>query len=178
MSRAQFSSEFNFFFEMLVTMSSITINNNWNYQKLLKTANLIVNDPLKVVASYNTSKGRCWLYSNPQATGEASSTTHNFIPTLSIRDILAKLLTLHLRNIHFPSFSTTPTHASAPYNAVGTITASYTSSHLLWPILYCSANFSALPTLYAPHSSMYHIPFTAYIRCHLRPHVLKAIYNL
>ena len=32
---------------MLVTMSSITINNNWNYQKITKTANLKVNDPLK-----------------------------------------------------------------------------------------------------------------------------------
>ena len=35
MSRAQFLSELDFFFEILVTMSSITINNHWNYQKLL-----------------------------------------------------------------------------------------------------------------------------------------------
>ena len=49
MSRAQFSLEFEFFFfEMLVTMSSITINNNWNYQKITKTANLKVNDPLNL----------------------------------------------------------------------------------------------------------------------------------
>ena len=36
-----------FFFEMLVTMSSITINNNWNYQKLPKTANLKSTIPLR-----------------------------------------------------------------------------------------------------------------------------------
>ena len=40
MSRAQFSLELDFFFEMLVTMSSITINSNWNFQKIPKTANL------------------------------------------------------------------------------------------------------------------------------------------
>ena len=44
MSRAQFSSELNFFFGMLLTISSITINN------LCKSQNntyLLVNDPLK-----------------------------------------------------------------------------------------------------------------------------------
>ena len=33
--------------------------------------------------------------------------------------------TLHLKKIHFPSLSTSLTHASAPYNAVSTITHSY-----------------------------------------------------
>ena len=48
MSRAQFSSELDFFFLMLVAMSSITIDNNWNYQK----SYLKVSDPRIVTKKF------------------------------------------------------------------------------------------------------------------------------
>ena len=48
----------------------------------------------------------------------------------------------------------------------------------LSPILYWSAHFSAIPTLYTPNSFCVHIPLTSTISSHLRPHVLKTIHLL
>ena len=54
----------NWFFLMLVTMSSIRINNNWNYQKMLITEtmiplrakkNLVAQTPLKITQHYMVS---------------------------------------------------------------------------------------------------------------------------
>ena len=53
MSWAQFSSEFDFFFEILVTMSSITINNYGNYQKLLIKSQ---RSPWEIRVSVNLNK--------------------------------------------------------------------------------------------------------------------------
>ena len=69
-------------------------------------------------------------------------------------------------------------HASALYNTLCTITPSYI--YTTWPlsqILYCSAHFSALPTLYTHIHSVYHIPFTLSIICNLRTQVLKTIHS-
>ena len=54
--------------------------------------------------------------------------------------------TRHLKNIHFPSLSTSHTQCLCS-NIVGTITPSYRHFLALSPIFYCSGHFSALPKL-------------------------------
>ena len=45
-----------------------------------------------------------------------------------------------------------------------------------YPILYCSAHFQHSPGFIHIIHSVYHIPFTFSIRCHLRPQALKTIH--
>ena len=56
--------------------------------------------------------------------------------------------TLHLKNIHYPSLSTSHTHASAPYNAVSIITSSYIHLLTIPSPLLLSKLFSAHHALY------------------------------
>ena len=92
----------------------------------------------------------------------SSSPTHHFIPN-SIHSCVSRQTsqTLNLKNIHFRSVSTSLIpNASAPYNAVGTITPSYRRffSFISSP-LYCSAHCSALAKLNTPHSFCVPHPF-------------------
>ena len=90
--------------------------------------------------------------------------TSSFI-TLSICGTPTKLLKHFIsRAFTFFQHFSYP-HACAPYNAVGTITPSYRvidTSLPLSPVLYCSAHFSELPTLYTPHSFCVPHPFHNY----------------
>ena len=98
--------------------------------------------------------------------------------TLSIRDTPKKTSQiLHFKNIHFNSLRTSQPYASAPYNAVATITPEYKRRlSPISPILYCPAHISALLWLNPLIHFVYYIPFTSYICRHLRPHKLKIIY--
>ena len=67
-------------------------------------------------------------------------------PTKLLRHFISRTFTFLLSALHIPN-------ALAPYNAVGTIIPSYIdTSWTLFPVLYCSAHFTALPTLYTNHS--------------------------
>ena len=72
--------------------------------------------------------------------------TSSFL-TLSIRDTPTKLLKHFIsKTFTFLLSALLIINASAPYNAVGTNTPSHRHFSFI-PILYCSAHFSALPTL-------------------------------
>ena len=81
-------------------------------------------------------------------------------PTLSIRDTHTKLLKHFISRIFTLILSAfLIPHASGPNYADGTITPSYRQFFVFIPILYCSAHFSALPTLYTPYSFCVSHPF-------------------
>ena len=101
--------------------------------------------------------------------------TSSFL-TLSIRDTPRKLL-VHLISRTF-TFLLIP-HASASYNAVGTITFSY--RHFLAYIhnpLLLRTTFQRSPSSIPLIHSVYHIPFTSSISCHLRSQELISIHFL
>ena len=98
-------------------------------------------------------------------------------PTSSIRGIPAKFLK-HIISEHSRSFSH---YFSYPVPLLRTtplvqLLLRIDTCWPLSPILYFSANFSAcsIPLIH----SVYHIPLTTSIHCHLRPQVLKTIHFL
>ena len=100
--------------------------------------------------------------------------------TLPIRDFSTSLKLLKnfiSRTFTFILSALLIPHASAPYNAVGTITPSY--SWPLSPVRYCSAHFSALPTLNTTHSFCVPHPFHIVHQLPLAtPRYLKTIHIL
>ena len=82
--------------------------------------------------------------------------------TKLIKHVVARTFTFLLSAIQIP-------HASVPYNAVGTITPSYRHffAFISYPLLFSTLQGSprSIPLV----NSLYHIPFTTSIRCHLRP---------
>ena len=90
---------------------------------------------------------------------------------------LTKLLKkLNFKNIHFPSLSLLIPHASAPYNAVCTITLSYRHFFSFFPNpLLLSTPIAHSPRFIPLIYFLYETVFTSSICCHLRPHVLKTM---
>ena len=109
------------------------------------------------------------ICSTPQLHFYSSYPTHLFICiTLSIRDIPTKLLKHFIsRTFTFLLSALLIPHASAPYNAVGTITPSYTLLGFNPQSSIAQDTFHRSPSSIPLIHSVYHNPFLSSICCHL-----------
>ena len=105
----------------------------------------------------------------------SSSPTHLFIPksihSNLLKHFISRTFTFLLSALLIP-------HESATYNAVGTITPSYTHFLAFIHNPLAKDTFQRSPSSIPLSHSVYQISFTSSIVCHLRPQVLKKIHFL